>query len=42
MKILVSISVIVSTKKYDTDTLLVFHPVQALGTAKSLINLITK
>ena len=43
LKILDNISVIISTKKYDTDTpLLVFHLVQAFRTAKGFVNFITK
>ena len=41
MKILDN-SVILSTKKYDTDTSFGFNSVQALGTAKGFINLISK
>ena len=40
LRILDIISVIMSTKKYDTDTSLSFHIVQAFGTAK--VNLTTK
>ena len=40
--LLLIIIVIVSTKKYDTDTSLAFQLVQAFGTAKGFVNLITK
>ena len=42
LEILDSIGVMLTTKKYDTDTSLSFHLVQALGTAKCFINLTTK
>ena len=42
MKILDNISVIISTKKYDTDTSLNFHLIQAFGTTIGLENFITK
>ena len=40
LKSLDNISVIIRTKKYDNDTSLSFHLVQAFGAAKGFINLI--
>ena len=42
LKTLNNISVIISSKKYDTDTFLSFHLLQAFNTAKGFVNLITK
>ena len=42
LKIFDNISVIISMEKYDTDTSLSFHLVQAFGTAKDFVNLMTK
>ena len=42
LEILDNFSVILRTEKYDTDTSLIFHLVQALGATKGFINLITK
>ena len=42
MEILDNISVILRMKKYNTDTSLSFHLVQAFGTAEGLIDLITE
>ena len=41
-KILHNISAIISTKNMIPVSLLVFHLVQAFGTAESFVNLITK